>query len=69
MGYAREEAELAIANDQLDAIAFGTAFLANPDLPERFRLGAALNEPDSSSFYTPGAKGYTDYPTLQQQAA
>jgi N-ethylmaleimide reductase len=69
MGYAREEAELAIANDQLDAIAFGTAFLANPDLPERFRLGAALNEPDSSSFYTPGAKGYTDYPTLKQQAA
>lgn len=64
MGYTAEEAEAAVAAGQLDAVAFGTAFLANPDLPARIRAKAALNAPDASSFYTPGAKGYTDYPTL-----
>lgn len=47
-----------------DAIAFGVSFLANPDLPERFKRGAPLNVPDESTFYAPGPKGYTDYPTL-----
>ena len=64
MGYTREEAEQAIAAGQLDAVAFGTSFLANPDLPERIKSGAALNTPDQSTFYTPGPKGYTDYPAL-----
>ena len=64
MGYTGEEAESAIAAGKLDAVAFGTSFLANPDLPERIKVKAALNTPDSSTFYTPGAKGYTDYPTL-----
>ena len=64
MGYNAEEAEQAITAGQLDAIAFGTSFLANPDLPERIKAKAALNIPDSSTFYTPGAKGYTDYPAL-----
>ncbi len=64
MGYTPEEAEKAISAGQLDAVAFGTAFLANPDLPARIQAGAPLNAPDSSTFYTPGAKGYTDYPTL-----
>ena len=50
-----------------DAVAFGTAFLANPDLPERIRRKAALNAPDPA-IYTPGSKGYTDYPTLAQSA-
>ncbi|HSO46006.1 MAG TPA: hypothetical protein VLQ47_10875 [Rhodoferax sp.] len=45
-------------------MAFGTAFLANPDLPARIQTKAALNTPDAATFYTPGAKGYTDYPTL-----
>ena len=45
-----------------DLIAFGRPFLANPDLPERYRKGAPLNAPDMATFYTPGAKGYTDYP-------
>jgi N-ethylmaleimide reductase len=48
-----------------DAIVFGTKFLANPDLPERLRRGAGLNEPDRSTFYTPGERGYTDYSTLE----
>ena len=64
MGYSAEEAEQAIAQGQLDAVAFGTAYLANPDLPERIRAGAPLNTPDSSTFYTPGPKGYTDYPAM-----
>jgi N-ethylmaleimide reductase len=64
MGYKSDEAEAAISAGKLDAVAFGTAFLANPDLPERIAAKAELNTPDSSTFYTPGAKGYTDYPAL-----
>ena len=64
MGYTPEEAEQAITTGKLDAVAFGTSYLANPDLPERIKAGAALNTPDSSTFYTPGAKGYTDYATM-----
>jgi len=48
-----------------EAIAFGRLFIANPDLPERVRLDAALNAPDRSSFYGGDAHGYTDYPKLQ----
>ena len=64
MGYTADEAGAAITAGKLDAVAFGTSFLANPDLPERIKTQAALNTPDSSTFYTPGAKGYTDYATL-----
>ena len=64
MGYTAEEAETAMTEGKLDAVAFGTAFLANPDLPARIKAKAALNAPDATTFYTPGAKGYTDYPTL-----
>jgi N-ethylmaleimide reductase len=64
MGYTAEEAEQAITEGKLDAVAFGTSYLANPDLPERIKAKAPLNVPDSTTFYTPGAKGYTDYPTL-----
>lgn len=64
MGYSAEEAEQAIATGQLDAVAFGVPFLANPDLPKRFANQAELNAPDSSTFYSPGPKGYTDYPYL-----
>jgi len=46
---------------------FGRKFLANPDLPERFRSRASLNADDPSTYYGGGAKGYTDYPTLAQQ--
>ncbi|MDZ7919684.1 alkene reductase [Rhodoferax sp.] len=64
MGYSAEEAEQAIKEGKLDAVAFGNSYIANPDLPERVKAGAALNVPDSSTYYTPGAKGYTDYPTI-----
>ena len=64
MGYPPAEAEQAIADGKVDAVAFGTGFLANPDFPARIKLGAALNQIDPTSFYSPGAAGYTDYPTL-----
>jgi len=63
-GFDRETAEAALAERRADLIAFGRPFLANPDLVERLRAGAALNAPDMTTFYTPGAKGYTDYPPL-----
>jgi N-ethylmaleimide reductase len=64
MGYTAQEAAEAIAEKKIDAVAFGTPFLANPDLPARVKAGAALNAPDQATFYSPGPKGYTDYPAL-----
>lgn len=64
MGYSSKEAADAISEGELDAVAFGTAFLANPDLPARFKQDAPLNQPDPATFYFNGAKGYTDYPSL-----
>ncbi|OAI21546.1 alkene reductase [Methylomonas lenta] len=64
MGYSPEEAETALEQGQLDAVAFGTSFLANPDLPARIQAAAALNAANPATFYSPGAEGYTDYPTL-----
>ena len=64
MGYTADEAEQAIADGRVDAVAFGTGFLANPDLPARVQSGAALNIPNPATFYTPGPEGYTDYPTM-----
>lgn len=64
MGYSADEAAEAIAAGTLDAVAFGVPFLANPDLPARFKLDAPLNAADSSTFYTADEIGYTDYPTL-----
>ncbi|MFZ1852194.1 MAG: alkene reductase [Nitrosomonas sp.] len=64
MGYSGEEANQQIAAGKIDAVAFGTQFLANPDLPQRIKAGAPLNQPDPATFYTQGAKGYTDYPIL-----
>jgi N-ethylmaleimide reductase len=63
-GYAAASAEAALSEKRADLVAFGRPFLANPDLVERMRANAALNTPDMSTFYTPGAKGYTDYPKL-----
>eukprot|EP00903_Cladosiphon_okamuranus_P004222 g4220.t1 len=54
MGYGKEEAEEQIASGLVDAVAFGVPFLANPDLPARFKAGAPLNDPDPGTFYTPG---------------
>jgi N-ethylmaleimide reductase len=64
-GYDRDRAQADLDGGLGDLIAFGRPFLANPDLVERLRAGAELNQPDYGSLYTPGEKGYTDYPTLE----
>jgi len=63
-GYTRESAEAAIEAGRVDAVAFGVQYIANPDLAQRFAKNAPLNAPDSSTFYSAGAAGYTDYPAL-----
>ena len=65
-GYTLEKAEEMLGLGLIDAVAFGRTYIANPDLVERLRLGAPLNEPDPATFYGGGAEGYTDYPTLAQ---
>ena len=64
-GYGAETGNRAIAGRQADLVSFGASFLANPDLPERLRAGAPLNEPDAATFYGGDARGYTDYPVLE----
>jgi 2,4-dienoyl-CoA reductase-like NADH-dependent reductase (Old Yellow Enzyme family) len=64
-GFDGASAQAALTAGWADAVAFGQAFIANPDLPERLRTGAALNPPDFATFYAPSAAGYTDYPVLQ----
>jgi N-ethylmaleimide reductase len=49
---------------QADLVAFGRAYIANPDLVERFNRGAPLNVPNPTTFYSAGPEGYVDYPTL-----
>ena len=63
-GYNRDMAIQAVAEGRADMVAFGRAFIANPDLVARLRIGAPLNEGDRATFYGGGEKGYTDYPTL-----
>ena len=61
--YRLEDATDALRCGDADAVSFGRTFLANPDLPTRFLRQAKLNEPQVATFYTPGAVGYTDYPS------
>ncbi|MCZ7851356.1 alkene reductase [Agrobacterium salinitolerans] len=63
-GYDRESAIQAVESGKVDAVAFGKAFIANPDLVRRFKDNAPLNEPNQPTFYGGGAEGYTDYPAL-----
>jgi N-ethylmaleimide reductase len=67
-GYTTEMGATTIEAGLADAVAFGRMFIANPDLPERIRTGAALNAFDRSTSYGGGAHGYTDYPTLDAAA-
>ena len=62
--YQADEANAAIEAGLVDAVAFGTGFLANPDLPARIKAGAPLNSPNPATFYSPGPEGYTDYPFM-----
>lgn len=67
--FTKETAQAAIEAGTVDAVAFGKIFIANPDLPLRFKLDAPLNPPDPDSFYGGTEKGYTDYPALESQNA
>jgi len=64
MGYSPAEAREAVSSGAVDAVAFGVAFLANPDLPARIAQGAPLQAARPDTFYTSGPEGYLDYPTL-----
>ncbi|MDJ0512230.1 MAG: alkene reductase [Methyloceanibacter sp.] len=64
--YDRQMAIDAVESGEVDLVAFGSLFIANPDLVERFRKDAPLNAPDPQTFYGGDAAGYTDYPTLEE---
>jgi N-ethylmaleimide reductase len=68
-GFTQERGNKVIEEGDADMVAFGVPFIANPDLPERFEQNAELQEPDKNTFYTPGAKGYIDYPSLAEVEA
>jgi len=63
-GMDRTKAEAVLSSGQADLIAFGVPFLANPDLVKRLKLNLPLNQADMGTFFTPGEKGYNDYPLV-----
>ena len=65
-GFDQEKGNKVIEDGYADAVAFGKPFISNPDLPERFANHEALAEWDNNTFYTPGEKGFTDYPSLEE---
>lgn len=65
-GYDKASATQALEEGAADAIAFGQSYIANPDLPERFRAEAPLNTPDPQTYYSSGPEGYVDYPTFAE---
>jgi N-ethylmaleimide reductase len=67
-GYDHGSATQAVESGYADGVAFGKLFIANPDLVQRFKDNSVLNQPDNTTFYGGGAKGYTDYPALESVA-
>lgn len=63
-GYDKSRGDAVLSTGAADLVAFGTLYIANPDLPQRFALNAPLNQPDTTTFYGGGEKGYTDYPAI-----
>jgi N-ethylmaleimide reductase len=63
-GLTQVKAEVLVQEQRAEAAVFGSLYLANPDLVQRFQLGAPLNQPQRETFYSAGPEGYTDYPTL-----
>lgn len=68
-GFDQEKGNKVIEEGDADMVAYGTLFISNPDLPARFEADAALQAPDKGTFYTPGEKGYIDYPSLHEVTA
>lgn len=67
--YDRHKGNTVLKDGNADLVSFGRTFIANPDLPKRFRLNAPLNEPDPDTFYCGNHEGYTDYPFVESVAA
>lgn len=67
-GFDQEKGNNVIEEGTADLVSFAKLFISNPDLPERFRANALIDEWDSDTFYTPGEKGYTDYPPMKKEA-
>ncbi|RED49717.1 alkene reductase [Aestuariispira insulae] len=67
--YTADEARQRIRDGKADLVSFGRPYIANPDLAERFRVNAPLNELDGDTLYGGAEKGYTDYPALKEKAA
>jgi N-ethylmaleimide reductase len=67
-GFDNAKGQAVLASGDANLVAFGTMFIANPDLPDRFRRDASPNKLDPSTFYGVGPKGYTDYPALLDMA-
>jgi N-ethylmaleimide reductase len=67
-GYDRDGAERVLETRDADLVSFGRLFLANPDLPVRFKENKLLNEPDLATFYGGDEAGYTDYPSLNSES-
>ncbi|WP_339701264.1 alkene reductase [Algoriphagus aquimarinus] len=65
-GFDQEKGNKVIEDGDADAVAYGSLYISNPDLVERFEQNSELASPDKDTFYTPGEKGYTDYPTLEE---
>lgn len=65
-GFTQMSGAQAVASGQADIVAYGQAVIANPDLDRRYRENLGINRPDTSTFYTQGAEGYTDYPTYEK---
>lgn len=67
-GFDQKSGNQVIEDEHADLVAFGKLFISNPDLPVRFEKNAKLNDWDEDTFYVPGEKGYTDYPSLKQES-
>lgn len=68
-GYDAQRAESDLQDNKGEVVAFGRPFISNPDLVQRMKEGAELNDPDQSTFYSGGEEGYIDYPTLEEETA
>ncbi len=68
-GFDQQKGNKVIEEGDADMVSFATLYIGNPDLAERFEAGAELQEADKATYYTPGEKGYTDYPTLKEVEA
>ncbi len=68
-GFDQEKGNLFIKEGLADLVSYAKLFISNPDLPQRFKENAPLQDWDKQTFYTAGKKGYTDYPLLKEETS